>query len=215
MDIFTRIFGSRRRFEALIVIAAFYTVLSFAYSFVGFLHYQPGSHYHEYALGKLTLEISGHFLFGVIAALPLLDVGLALLTGSLAVLIDIDHVLSALNYDVSGRPDHSILYVAVSALFIFYAGKRSRLSEVTTTKLAFVAPIAVLAHFSFDVFASSGTIFQALIPFSFQRFYFPDFTWAILEAVALLVSCLALYASSKRRLTVHNDDETIALSRGP
>src|ERR1700731_1326640 len=108
------IFESKKKFVLVLTIALFYTGLSLIYSLVGFLYYQPGSHYHEYQLGKLAIEIGGHYLFGFLAALPLLDLDLALLTGGLAILIDVDHVLSALGFNVSGRPDHSILFLIVS-----------------------------------------------------------------------------------------------------
>lgn len=93
-------------FKKLSLIAIFYAVLSFAYSTIGFLHPQIAPHYHEYIGLRLVTEILGHFSFGFIAAIPLLDLQMALLTGTGAVLIDSDHFLSALNFDVSGRPDH-------------------------------------------------------------------------------------------------------------
>ena len=200
---FTRIFGGRRKFEALLAIAFFYTALSLLYSFVGLLHYQPGSHFHEYVLTRFAIEVGGHFLFGFVAALPLMEFGIAMLTGSLAVLIDIDHLLSALNFDVTGRPDHSILYMILSALFVLYLARRLHLAQGFTTKLAFVAPISLFAHFSYDVFASSGTVFQPLIPFSFQAYYFPYYSWAIFEAAALILAGLGLYLSRMRKNPVN------------
>ena len=181
----------------MIMIALFYTALSLGYSLIGFLYYQPGSHYHEYSLGKLAVEIGGHYLFGFVAALPLLDLDVALLTGALAILIDVDHLLSAFNFNVSGRPDHSILYLFVSTTFIIYFGVRLGVSKQVLSKLVFVGPITLLAHLSYDVFASSGTTFQLFIPFSFQEIGFPDYSWIILEAAAILLSALGLYASKR------------------
>lgn len=208
---FFQVFGGRRRFEKLVASASFFTALSFLYSFVGFLHPEIGSHYHEYALGKLAVEIGGHFAFGFVAALPLMDVGFAFLTGSLAVLIDIDHLLSALNFDVSGRPDHSILYVLLVVLFL-YISRRLGFSNSSTAKLLFVAPVTLLSHLSFDMFASSGTSFQLLIPFSFQQYYFPYSDWSIFEIAGLLVSVCGLFvslrlsASVRRKIRVLNPD---------
>ena len=59
----------------------------------------------------------------------------------------------------------------------------------------FVAPVVLLAHLSYDVFAASGTTFQILIPFSYQEYYFPYYTWLILEAAAVFVSLLGLQFS--------------------
>jgi uncharacterized membrane protein len=179
----------------MVVIAAFYTGLSLAYSFIGFLYYQPGSHYHEYEFAKLAIEIGGHYLFGFIAALPLMDLDIALLTGALAILIDIDHILSALGYSVSGRPDHSILYLIVSTSFILYLGTRLRLSNQLLAKLLFVGPITLLAHLSYDVFAAGGTTFQILIPFSYQEFFFADWTWIVFESAAIILALVGLILS--------------------
>ena len=179
----------------MVAIALFYTVLSFSYSFVGFLHYQPGSHFHEYAFAKLAIEIGGHFIFGFAAAIPLLDFGVAILAGSLAVLLDSDHILSALNFPVSGRPDHSLLFMLVSTLLILYLGSRMRLSRNLILKLVFVGPVTLLAHISYDVFAASGSTFQLLIPFDFAQIYLPYYAWAVFEAAALLLSFLGLYLS--------------------
>ena len=193
------IFESRKKFVLILTIALFYTGLSLLYSLVGFLYYQPGSHYHEYQLGKLAIEIGGHYLFGFLAALPLLDLDLALLTGALAILIDVDHILSALGFNVSGRPDHSIVFLIVSTAFIGYVSVRMHVSSKLLTKLTFVGVIALLAHLSYDVFAQSGSTFQLFIPFSFQEIAVPDYSWIILEAAAIITSLVALYLSSRIR----------------
>jgi len=181
----------------MLAIACFYTGLSLAYSFIGFLYYQPGSHYFEYQGARLLIEIGGHYLFGFIAALPLMDLGISLLTGALAILIDIDHVLSALGYSVSGRPDHSILYLVVSTAFILYVGTKLRLSNELLARLSFVGPITLLAHLSYDVFAANGTTFQILIPFSYQEFFFADWTWIVFESVAVMLAVIGLIVSKQ------------------
>ena len=193
------IFESRKKFLLILAVAAFYTGLSLAYSLVGFLYFQPGSHYHEYLFGKLAIEIGGHYLFGFLAALPLLDLDLALLTGALAVLIDIDHLFSALGYNVSGRPDHSILFLIVSTAFILYVAVRMGVSSKLLTKLAFVPAITLFAHLSYDVFAQSGSTFQLFIPFSYEEVLVPDYSWIIFEAAAILTALFALFLSSRKR----------------
>ncbi len=191
------VFESRKKFVLVLTIALFYTALSLTYSLIGFVYYQPGSHYHEYRLGKLAIEIGGHYLFGFLAALPLLDLDLALLTGALAILIDVDHILSALGFNVSGRPDHSLLFLMVSTAFIAYIAVRLRVSTRLWIKLVFVGAIALFAHLAYDVFAQSGSTFQLFIPFSFQEIAVPDYSWIIFEAAALFTSTIALYLSSR------------------
>ena len=183
----------------MVLIAIFYAALSFLYSFVGFLHYEPGSHYHEYALDKLIVEIGGHFVFGFIAAAPMMDVGISLLTGSLAVLIDADHLLSALNFYVCIRPDHSILFAMFAAVLMFYVGRNLKFSKDLFAKFMFVAPVSMFAHISYDILVSPGTTFQFLIPLSFQQFEPPHFTWTLFEAAALMLSLVGLYVSKTRR----------------
>lgn len=193
------IFESRKKFVLILTIALFYTVLSLAYSSVGFLYYQPGSHYHEYRFGLLAIEIGGHYLFGFLAALPLLDLDLALLTGSLAILIDVDHIFSALGFNVSGRPDHSILFLIVSTAFIIYLAVRMRVSQKLLTKLAFVGAIALLAHLAYDVFAQSGSTFQLFIPFSYEEIAVPDYSWILFEVAAIFTAIFAPYLANKQR----------------
>jgi membrane-bound metal-dependent hydrolase YbcI (DUF457 family) len=192
------IFESRKKFVLVLTIAVFYTGLSLFYSLVGFLYYQPGSHYHEYQLGKLAIEIGGHYLFGFLAALLLLDLDLALLTGGLAILIDVDHVLSALGFNVSGRPDHSILFLIVSTAFIAYISVRKGVSQKLFTKLAFVGAIALFAHLAYDIFAQSGTTFQLFIPFSYQEVAVPDYSWILFEAGAILIAGFASYLTGRK-----------------
>jgi len=181
-----------REFLLVVAIAIFYAALSFAYSFIGFLHYEPGSHFHEYSGARLAVEVGGHLLFGFIAAIPFLDLRISLLTSGLAILIDVDHILSALNFDVSGRPDHSIMYAIISSLFIVYLATKLRLSKQVRIKLAFVGTVTILAHLSYDVFAAQGSSFQIFIPFSFQSVSFGFDSWVYLEAAALVVAFLGL-----------------------
>ena len=201
MNFFARVFRSHD-FKMMVLIAIFYASLSFLYSFIGFLHYQPGNPYQEFALDKLIVEIGGHFVFGFIAALPLKELRISILTGSLAVLIDVDHLLSIMNFDVSGRPDHSILYATIAAVLMFYVGRELKFSKDLFAKFIFVAPVSMLAHISYDILVSPGTTFQFLIPFSFQQFEPPHFTWTLFEVAALLLSLVGLYFSRTQKPVV-------------
>ena len=62
------VFGSRKKFVLILTIALFYTGLSLLYSLVGFLYYQPGSHYHEYQWESCDRNWC-YYLFGFLAVL--------------------------------------------------------------------------------------------------------------------------------------------------
>lgn len=182
-------------FKKLFFLTVFYAALAFAYSSIGFLHPQVAPHYNEYNGLRLVTEIAGHFSFGIIAAIPLLDIQLALLTGTWAVLIDSDHMLSSLGFNISGRPDHSFLFILVSAVFLFLIAKRYGGFTISfLTKFAYLAPIVLFSHIAFDIFAG-GPQFQLLIPFSFQSFTLPYHDWMLFEAIALVLSCLGYFSS--------------------
>lgn len=184
-------------FRKLLFLAIFYAVLAFAYSTIGFLHPQIAPHYNEYNGLRLVTEIVGHFSFGFIAAMPLLDLQLALLTGTGAVVIDSDHILSSFGFNISGRPDHSFLFIFVSAAILFLMAKRyGGFTKSFLAKFAYFAPIVLFSHIAFDIFAG-GPQFQLFIPFSFETFTLPNRYWIVFEALALLLSCLG-YLSSLR-----------------
>ena len=187
-------------FRKAVLLALFYAGLAFAYSFIGFLHPEIGSHYHEYVPPKLVIEIVGHFTFGFIAALPFFDIEISFLTGAAAVLIDTDHILSALDLNITGRPDHSFLFFAVSAVVLIYFAKRLHLPRNFMTKLAFFAPVVLFSHISYDIFSGTGSSFQLLIPFSFETFDLPYYDWIVFEAAALSLSLIGyLYVRKKEK----------------
>ncbi|MHB1908606.1 MAG: hypothetical protein ACYCQJ_07005 [Nitrososphaerales archaeon] len=183
-----------------ILLALFYAGLAFAYSFIGFLHPEVSSHYHEYIAQKLFIEIVGHFSFGFIASIPFFDIEVSLLTGSAAVLIDTDHILSALDFNVTGRPDHSFLFFLVSATALIYVAQRMGLPKSFITKLAFVAPVVLFSHISYDIFSGTGSTFQLFIPFSFQTFDLPYYFWIVFEIIALGLSTTQFIYSRRSRM---------------
>ncbi|MGI0090118.1 MAG: hypothetical protein ACREBS_00270 [Nitrososphaerales archaeon] len=179
------------------LLAIFYAGLSFAYSMIGFLHPEIGSHYHEYLAPRLLIEIAGHFSFGFIAAIPFLDLELSLLIAAGAVLIDTDHILSALNLNVSGRPDHSFFFVFVSAAILIWMAVRFGFVKSFLIKMLYFAPVVVFSHISYDIFTAPGSSFQLLIPFSFESLTLPYYYWIIFETAALILSYTA-HLSSRR-----------------
>ncbi len=192
-----RAFLKDGRLRKIVLLALFYAALSFAYSLIGFVHPVSVTQGNEYSAPRLLVEVTGHFVFGFLASLPLLDFQLSLLTGALAVLIDSDHILATLNFSVSGRPDHSILYAVVSLVVLLYLGRKLGLDESTLTKIAFIAPIALLSHISYDIFARTGPSFPLLVPFDFGEIYLPFYFWYILEASAVLIAIAAYFAARR------------------
>jgi hypothetical protein len=185
-----------KRIRKIIILALFYAGLSLAYSLMGFIQPTPVEPA-EYSPSRLIVEISGHFIFGLLASLPLLDLQLNLLTGALAVLIDSDHSLATLGFPVTGRPDHSILYAIVSLVALVYVAKKMGFDNSTLIKIAFIAPITLLAHISYDVFVGPGPGFPLLVPFDFSVYTLPSYFSYVLEIAAFLLSIVAYFVSRK------------------
>jgi hypothetical protein len=164
-------------------LALLYCILSIAWSLTGFVSPSPPVHYHEYSLTSLAMEILGHLLFGVVAGLATRQVRSAALCGIEAVLIDSDHVLSALNLPVMARLSHSIPFaVIITVVFLLFP---QRLIHRKT--LAMVTVASILTHMSYDIYAGNGQ-FPLMAPFSFQFYNFPYYYWPIFELGAILLS---------------------------
>ena len=187
------------------ILSACYLVFALGYSLIGFLQPIPAAHIHEYSPTRAILELGGHVLFGLIAALPLMDFDLILLSGAIAVLIDVDHIWTAFSFNVSNRPDHSIVYVLLASLAIFYAGTRLGYSKKRIVKLSWVPLIAFLSHLSYDVFAAfalyqgRGSSFPLFIPFNFGSISFGFYDFLPLELAAVSVSLIILLIANGSR----------------
>ena len=192
------------RLATLVIAFAFF---SFGYSFLGFLHQQPTIHFHEYALEGIIVELAGHFVFGTISVLPLLDGESILLGGALGIFIDADHVLGALNLNVSSRPDHSILFVLFSTLFLVLVARRTGKKKAELTRIVFVVPAAILSHIAYDVLASfqvsggQGFTFPLFAPFSFELLPLPFSAWILLELLAFSTAACGRVTAERRNLT--------------
>ena len=194
----------RARFR-LIELAVWFTGVAFAFSLLGFVHPEPAAHFHEYAPPKLAVEVAGHFLFGFVAALPFLDLDMCLLLGSMAVLIDIDHLLASIGFGVSGRPDHSVAFAALASLAVPYVALRLGIGREKARRLALVGFVVVMSHIAYDTFSSeyidttSTNSFPLLAPLSFGQVSVPGTWWPLLEAGALLMSLAASLLSRRGR----------------
>ena len=182
-------------FRRVVLFASVYVALAFAFSFVGFVAQQPTVHFHEYSFPEAIEELGGHFLFGAVAVAPFLSFWKSLVGGAFAIGIDADHVLGALNLNVSSRPDHSIFFAIFAAAAIWAVVRLDKSGAIgAPAEVAVLVPITVLSHLSYDIFAAFqvfkgvGFSFPILSPFSFSLFAFPYWTWIPLEASALISS---------------------------
>ncbi len=182
--------------------AVIFATFAFFYSFIGLLSPQH-IHLHEYSLKPLIEEVGGHIAFGIFAALPLLilDFSLLFFAGGVAILIDSDHLLGALNLPVSSRPDHSVLFIIASTLFVYGYARKRGMTKQNALMTTLIVPVALLSHLSYDVFAAfsvfhgNGYAFPLYVPFNFALISMPYYSWIALEllGVAMAVaSSLAL-----------------------
>ena len=118
-------------------------------------------------------------------------------------MIDVDHIWTAFDFNVSNRPDHSIVYVLLATLVIFCAGTRLGYSKKRVFKLSCVPLVAFLAHLSYDVFVAfalyqgRGSSFPLFIPFNFGSISFGFYDFLPLEVAAVSVSLITLFIAKK------------------
>jgi len=190
--------GARERIVWAAGMAAVYALGSFLWSLLGFTSPVAPTHFHEYSLSALATEIGGHLLFGLAAAALSLDARLIMLAGAESILIDVDHILPALNYPVEARLAHSVLFAFLIAVVLSFAGKGTgRLDR----GVFFVTLSAVSAHLSYDVFAGNA-LFPILAPLSMGYVSFPYYLWPMLEFLAFVLSVVSWFPRTGRALAL-------------
>jgi hypothetical protein len=103
----------------IILISILYGVLGFLYSFFGLFEQSNNNIIILEPFRLITFqELGGHFLFGVIVAIPSKNIKFILLAGLMALSIDSDHLLNVAGFHVQGRLDHSILFAVLSSIVI-------------------------------------------------------------------------------------------------
>jgi hypothetical protein len=192
------------KLRPVIILSIVYVALAFSYSALGFLHGLPHGNGSEYTISFLIPEISGHILFAVVAALPFLDLQLIFLSSVIAVFIDTDHLLGIFTtLPYVGRPDHSIFFILVSASVLVYLAGRMNLSTASQIKIAFIVPVAILSHLSFDVlaaydiFGGGSFAFPLFYPFSATLIAFPLYSFVILEAAGFALAIVGVLVVKK------------------
>ena len=103
-----------------------YLLTALLWSLFGLLSPTTPVHYKEYSLPLLALEVGGHLSFGFLAGVFTFDPVLALVCTGESLLIDADHLPSALNLPVLPRLAHSVFFVLFTGLIVSYAIRREK-----------------------------------------------------------------------------------------
>jgi len=169
-----------------------YGGLAAAFSILGIL--LPERAYLDNPLvGGLDVEhILGHIFWGLVIGALSLSLRYFLLAGSLAIIVDWDHLIQFFEIEAIGRMGHSIPFgfLSVIALMIIF-GKRDYLLGSTVFA-------AMLAHISFDTLTGSGN-FPLFVPFYDDMVRFPDSFWFVflLVGIGLVLSATIFTRSQK------------------
>ncbi len=149
--------------------------------------------------GGLDIEhILGHIVWGLMVGAASLSLRYFLLAGSLAIIVDWDHLIQFFEIEAIGRMGHSIPFgfVSVIVLMIIF-GRRDYLLGSTVFA-------AMLAHISFDTLTGSGN-FPLFVPFYDDMVRFPDSFWFVflLVGIGLVLSATIFTKSQKHKEKVH------------
>ncbi|MDE1844052.1 MAG: hypothetical protein KGI10_01830 [Thaumarchaeota archaeon] len=142
--------------------------------------------------GSLSLkEITGHFAWGVVAAIVTLRVRYILLGGFLAVLIDSDHLIGLLHVEGIPRMGHSITFaiVAVVVLMLVFHKNDYRLGAIVGT--------SILTHVSYDIFSTEYG-FPIFTPFVNKIIQFPREDWVLFEIVAIAIIGIVSFVVTRK-----------------
>ncbi|TLY01148.1 MAG: hypothetical protein E6K95_07290 [Thaumarchaeota archaeon] len=170
----------RPAFKPLVI----YLLAALFWSLFGLLAPTTPLHYKEYSLPVLAIEIGGHLSFGVLAGVFTFDPVLVLVCTGESLLIDADHLPSALNFPVLPRLAHSVFFALFTGVLICYALRREKRPDF---RLLLVTIGGVFSHLSYDVLAGNGQ-FPILSPFYLASFSFPYFSWILFEVGACLAN---------------------------
>src|SRR5438132_2122896 len=161
-----------------------YLLTALLWTLFGLLSPTTPFHYKEYSLPLLAIEVGGHLSFGFLAGAFTFDPVLALVCTGESLLIDVDHLPSALNLPVLPRLAHSVFFVLFTGVIVSYALRREKRPDF---RFLLVTIGGVFSHLSYDVLAWSGQ-FPFLSPFYFGSYNFPYLSWIVLEVGACLAT---------------------------
>jgi hypothetical protein len=146
--------------------------------------------------GSLNIkEITMHFIWGAIAGLVTLRLRYILLGGSLAVLIDSDHLVALLHMEGIPRMSHSITFAIISMIVVMLVFRRNdyRLGAIVAT--------SILTHISYDIF-DGGYGFPILTPFTDKIIQLPRTDWAVFEILAIIVIGIVSIITTRKEINL-------------
>ena len=181
-----------------------FSVLAFGFSLTVFLF--PDDSYiigNPLIVSNPSLEhIFGHVLFGMIAGAISLSLRYVFLSGALALLVDVDHLLQFLDVEMISRMIHSLPFAIIIAVIMLYVfGKKDY-------SLAAISFSAIISHIAFDtwlagqIYPGSTSGFPLLSPFTVEIFRFQGLDWLYLEILAIAV--VGIIAILDRKISIKN-----------
>lgn len=126
----------------------------------------------------------GHIVIGLTVGALSFDIVSMILTAILSVVLDVDHALSVLGFQVNGRPSHSLVFIILSTIIIGY------LLKVRPSRFNWKVGAATLSsfllHIAYDAQTTNAGV-PIFLPFT-NNMVQPNCTGIImLYLVALLV----------------------------
>jgi len=184
----------------IIRVSLVFCVLSASFSFVGAILPERMPLKNPIITGSINpKEIMGHLIWGLAAGAVTLRIKYALVGGSLAVLIDSDHLIHLLQIEGIPRMSHSILFAIISMIILMAVfGKRDYI-------LGAIVATSVLTHISFDIFTDE-TGFPLFTPFLNKILSFPTMDWIFFEILAIIIIGIVTLLVRRKELTLSNKD---------
>lgn len=151
--------------------------------------------------GSLNIkEITGHFAWGVVAALVTLRFRYILLGGILAVLIDSDHLVGLLHVNGIPRMSHSITFAIIATIILITIFRKNNY------QIGAIVATSVLTHISYDVFDGEFG-FPIFTPLMNKIIQFPKIDWLIFEITAIMILGIVSFISAEK----HNTGKPISV----
>ena len=163
-------------------------IIALSFSMIGF--FLDGKTSPHDPLPSASIEHAiGHIIWGAIIGIASRRIEYVILGGSFGILIDIDHLVNFLGFDLVSRMGHSLFFMLISFLVLVIFNKRNYL-------LGAIAIGAIFSHISFDIFLKGYDAFPLLTPFHNELIVLQNSDWIILEIFAIL---LILVVSIKQK----------------
>ncbi len=138
------------------------------------------------ASSGLLLHPLKHLAFGVVAALPTRRLSLIVASGVAVLVIDVDHLGSALNLPTTSHASHSLGFAAMLGVVMWGLARRGFLGGASPILVSAVAVASVTAHMALDAL-SSGSHLPLWAPVTFTAIEIPTLSAIPFELGAVLL----------------------------